>query len=232
MPIALSGSRKKLRTIVGCGAAVSMFLAGGASSAAAATAAPEIPTAPVSTAVAAVASEATSEASTEFSVCPGQTFAQPFQTLGDSNYYTLAEGSEFNNGPEGWELLNGAKIIQGTRPDGSTGNILDMPAGAVAISPPSCVTLQYPTARTYAESVKGGSGVSVTVAYGLQSSLIANAGQLKPQPHQGWEVSAPFKVQPQLTGSKEGTREVRFVYSTKNAEEHIFGLYVDPRLSH
>ena len=43
--------------------------------------------------------QAPAKVSAELAVCPGQTFAQPFEALKDSNYYTLVEGSEFN-GPE------------------------------------------------------------------------------------------------------------------------------------
>ena len=42
---------------------------------------------------------------------------------------------------------------------------LYLPSGAYAVSPPVCVTLQYPTARTWVEDVKGFGGVVVGVYY-------------------------------------------------------------------
>ena len=42
------------------------------------------------------AKPAPAKVNAELAVCPGQTFSQPFETFKDSNYYTLVEGSEFN----------------------------------------------------------------------------------------------------------------------------------------
>jgi hypothetical protein len=106
------------------------------------------------------ATSALAETGSVTATCEGQAFSQPFASLKDSNYYTLVEGGEFNSPSEGWELSNGAQIVEGTRPDGSTGGILDLPSGAVAVSPVTCVTLLYPTARMYVRNVKGGEGVS------------------------------------------------------------------------
>jgi hypothetical protein len=196
--------------------------------------APVIPAAPVAPAKAAKAKAAPGNVSAELAVCPGQTFAQPFEAFKDSNYYTQVEGSEFNGGSEGWELTNGAEVVEGTRPDGSSGGVLDLPSGSVAISPPVCVTLQYPTARAYVETVEGGGGVTVGVVYaGVKSGPTGQpVGQLNAKPNKGWELSNPFNVNPQLAGKEEGVREVRFIFanSTKNSDFHVFGLYVDPRM--
>lgn len=173
--------------------------------------------------------------SAALAVCPGQTFSQPFEALKDSNYYTLVEGSQFDGPEEGWELKNGAEIVEGSRPDGSSGGVLDMPAGSYAISPPVCVTLQYPTARAYVEDVQGGGGVTVGVYYpGVKSGATGQpVGQLSAKLGNGWTLSSPFNVKPQLAGKEESVREVRFIYAniTKNSEFHLSGLYVDPRMS-
>lgn len=170
----------------------------------------------------------------ELAVCPGQTFAQPFEALKDSNYYTLVEGSEFNAPGEGWDLKNGAQIEEATRPDGSTGGVLDMPTGSIAISPPVCVTLQYPTARVYVENAEGqgGGGVTAGVFYAGAKPILAPVGQLSAKKNAGWELSGSFNVKPQLTGNEEGTREVRFIFANlSKGDYHLSGLYVDPRMS-
>lgn len=186
--------------------------------------APPVPPAPT-------VKEAPAKVSEELAVCPGQTFSQPFAAWGDSNYYTLVEGSEFN-GEEGWELMNGAQIVEGTRPDGETGNVLDLPAGAVAVSPPVCVTLQYPTARAFVQTVQGGGGVTVAVAYGGSKPRGQIVGQLVGKVIGAWELSSPFDVKPELTGKLEGVREVRFIYANdgKGSDFHLSGLFVDPRM--
>jgi hypothetical protein len=171
----------------------------------------------------------------ELAVCPGQTFSQPFTELGDANYYTPVEGSESENTGQGWELFNGAHVVEGTRADGTSGGVLDMPSGAVAISPPVCVTLLYPTARAWVETVEGAGGLQVGVYYASAKKPAPKAvGKLTAKTGAGWELSASFSVQPQLGGAEEGTREVRFLYQAtgKNSDTHVGGLFVDPRLSH
>jgi hypothetical protein len=193
--------------------------------------APAVAAAPVKVAPVKVAP---AKVSAELAVCPGQSFSQPFEALKDSNYYTLVEGSEFNQDGEGWELNNGASVVEGTRPDASTGGVLDLPSGSYAVSPPVCVTLQYPTARAYVEDVQGGGGVTVGVYYaGAKSGSTGQpVGQLNAKQGNGWELSNSFNVKPQLTGNEEGTREVRFIYAntTKSSDFHLSGLFVDPRM--
>jgi hypothetical protein len=188
--------------------------------------------------------QASAQKNNELAVCQGQTFSQPFEAYGDDNYYTLVEGSEFNSGVEGWELKNGAEVVEGTRPDGSAGGVLDLPAGAYAVSPPECVTLHYPTARTWVEAVQGGgllgnvlsgNGVLVGVYYpgakfGATGLPVATVGA---KPGKGWELSSPFDVIPQLGGLEEGVREVRFVFANvgRASGYRLSGLYVDPRMS-
>jgi hypothetical protein len=179
----------------------------------------------------ALAGSLTEAVGTVSSVCPGQSFSQPFAALGDYNYYTLAAGSEFNNPPEGWELRGGAHVVTTARPDGSTGAALDLPSGAVAVSAPVCVTLQYPSARIWTQTLEGKAGVTVSVAYAETKS------ESKPRQvttlastRTGWELSEPFGVLPQLGGKVEETRELRVVFAAGGSSSNtlVYGLYVDP----
>jgi hypothetical protein len=189
------------------------------------TSAPEAATAPAEAASPAV--------DAELAICPGQTFSQPFAALGDANYYTLVQGSSFGSPGEGWELHNGAAIVATTEPDGSSGGALDLPSGAYAVSPPVCVTLQYPTARTWVEGVKGLGGVVVGVYYAGSRPVGGPVGLLTAPQGAGWQLSRPFQVRPQLAGAEEGVREVRFVFASlgRGSDYRLSGLYVDPRMS-
>lgn len=177
------------------------------------------------------ASAVANSAGPEAAVCPGQTFSQPFEAFGDSNWYTLVEGSEFNGGAEGWELSGGAEVVEGIRPDGSIGGVLELPSGAVAESPAVCVTLDYPKARTWVDAVDGGGGVSVELVYPEKEEGVAT-GRLSDKSANNWTLSRQFNVKPQLAGGKEGVREVRFVYAnkTKSSDFRVWGLFVDPRM--
>jgi hypothetical protein len=178
---------------------------------------------------------ASGASSSTFASCEGQTFAPTFETLGDANYYTLVPGGEFNSASEGWTLLGGARIVEASRPEGGSGGVLELPGGSVAISPPTCVTLQYPTARVWLQEVKGNNGVTVAVAYPGTSLTVTspqNVGQVHGQPG-GWTLSSPINVQPQIAGAAESTREARFVFTSTNrgTSYRLYGLYVDPRMS-
>jgi hypothetical protein len=188
-----------------------------------------------------VVKEAPAAVNAVLAVCPGQTFSQPFAGLGDANYYTPVEGSEFNSPAEGWELAGGAHIVNTTRPDGSTGSALDLPSGSAAVSPPVCVTLQYPTARMWTNTVQGKSDVLVSVAYAntKTASKPKQVGAIQEEendesnrPDTGWTLSAPFDVQPELGGKVEETRQVRFIFAAtgKASDTELYGLYVDPRM--
>ena len=101
--------------------------------------------------------------------CEGQTFTQPFEAFGDSNYYTLVSGSQFAGPEEEWTLTGGAKIVAGSHPDGSVGGMLQLPKGAQAVSPPTCVTLMYPTARMWLAGYRG--VVKTQVVYSTMKSV-------------------------------------------------------------
>jgi hypothetical protein len=180
------------------------------------------------------ANPASAQLDAELAVCPGQTFSQPFQSLGDVNYYTLVEGSEFGQGEQGWLLLGGARIVEASRPDGSQGPVLDLPGGAVAISPPVCVTLQYPSARTWTEAGPSAGSLTVAVSYHAGRNAAGwsvNVGSISGASSEGWELSRPMALDPQLGGREEGVRYARFLYvaNGRRADFHVSGLYVDPR---
>jgi len=175
-----------------------------------------------------------SAASTATATCPGQSFAEVFSAFGDTNLYTLVPGGEFNSPSEGWALYNGARIIQSTRPNGSSGYVLDMPSGSMAVSPGVCVTLQYPSARVWVRAVKGSEGASVSVAYpGTRLTVTSpqNVGQVRGQ-QTSWTLPGAFNIQPQIAGAEEGTREAKFVFAVSGrcTEVQLSGLYVDPRM--
>jgi len=164
------------------------------------------------------------------STCEGQSFSQPFESLGDDNSYTLVPGSQFDSASEGWQLSGGAHIAEATRPDGSSGGVLEMPAGSRAVSPPVCVTLSYPSARVSVSRNGAGHAILLAgVAYAGTGNAAVVAGIRASS--ELWTVSNPFNVLPQLGGSSEETREVRFVFaavSGSGTSLQLYGLYVDP----
>jgi hypothetical protein len=164
-------------------------------------------------------------------VCEGQTFAQQFLESGDHRYYTPMPGGLFEAATtEGWTFSGGAEVLEAVLPDGSTGPVLNLPAGSRAVSAPMCVTLAYPVARGWANGTGGGHGIAVSVSYaGTQSAEVPEeVGKIEGK---GRWYAARFDVSPGLGGAEEAPREVRFVFEGRKGVNQLYGLYVDPRMS-
>ena len=100
--------------------------------------------------------------------CDDSALSQPFTSWLDHAQYKLAPGGDFEAGGPGWTLEGGAAVADGNSPfhiGGPGGDSsLELPPGASATSPMSCVTLTYPTLRFFAGSQKAGK-IAVEVVY-------------------------------------------------------------------
>ena len=100
--------------------------------------------------------------------CPETTLVQPFAKTEEKEklkpgYYSLVSGGDFEAGEAAWTLSGGAKVASGGATSPLTGvvgkNSLDLPSGATAASPLTCVE---PTDRTFRFLVRY-EGVAATV---------------------------------------------------------------------
>lgn len=162
--------------------------------------------------------------------CTQPVLSQPFTAWNDSAYYTLAPGqSPFNFTGSGWLLLDGANVAKATLGNGTSGQVLDLPSGSLAVSPPMCVDSDYPSAKTMIRSVSGGGAVGVFVTYAGASSWgkAHNGGAIHGQ-GPGWGLSNQINLQP---SHDPGWQLVRFALvppNDPNAEFQLYDLYVDP----
>ena len=164
------------------------------------------------------------------SMCSDPLLSQPFLSVNDPNWYTLAPGEtvdSFDGG--GWTLSGGAQIVSANLADGQSGSVLDLPSGSTAVSPSICVASDYPTARTM---VQNGHGANIAFAV----SYAGTPSWDKPQPAGGikgtgtdWSVSHPFQVHP---GNLPGWQLVRFTLASngKASDAKIYNFYIDPRM--
>jgi hypothetical protein len=162
------------------------------------------------------------------STCSAPTLTQPFLSAGDSNWYTLAPGQTPGSfSGAGWTLSGGASIKAGQI---GTGSVLDLPSGSLAISPPMCVSADYPTARTKVRDVVGAEGVQVLVAYAgtKTESKAQNVGQVHSQAS-NWTVSNPLNIHP---GNLPGWQLVRFTFvpGGKSSDFEVYDFWVDPMM--
>jgi hypothetical protein len=167
--------------------------------------------------------------------CVAPTLLQPFASWKDNRNYVLAPGGDFNDlDGGGWQLGGGAEIVQETNPDGTVDGALELPSGAVAVSPTMCVDLDYPTARAWVRNSIGDGEVDVAVVYdaGKSAQIPKSVGHMKGKKRAVWGLSDDIKIQPQLAGKQAGWRRVAFVLSGggKSSEFHVDDFYVDPRM--
>jgi hypothetical protein len=167
--------------------------------------------------------------------CEAPLLFQPFSGLKDTRHYVLAPGGDFSDpSGAGWQFFGGARIVDDTKPDGTTGGSLYMPSGSAAVSPVMCVDMTYPTARLWARTLSGDGDVDFAVSYAATKS------ELKPQSvghvkgdRRGWRLSGDVHIKPELAGKDDGWRRVAFVLTArgKTGLFQIDDIYVDPRMS-
>ena len=161
--------------------------------------------------------------------CSNPVLTQPFTGFGDQGYYTLAPGESNDSfNATGWTLVRGARIQSATLADGSTGNVLDLPGGSMAVSPPMCVNTAYLTARAIVSDQSGPAGVIYYVSYPDRGRRQigwlggADAGM-------GWALSDPIALNVPGNGQWVMARFHFFwIGDDENGDFQLYNLYVDP----
>lgn len=162
------------------------------------------------------------------SSCPSVGLIQPFLAYGDSNSYMLVQGQSVDNfDGTGWTLSGGANLVATTLADGANGLVLDLPPGASATSPVTCVQSGMPTARVITQGLGGPNhnGIQVGI-WSADGSRFQGNQTISTQ--SGWSLSDPLVVAPGVGGATE----VYFTISAKpNAgEQQLYDFAVDPRM--
>jgi hypothetical protein len=158
------------------------------------------------------------------SACTTPSLGTPFSSLSDSNLYALLPGESADAfAGTNWTLGGGAKIVSTKLSDGTTGNVLDVPAGGYAISPATCVTSSYASLRAMVRSV-GTSGVAQFADAFSSSSAFSVDGSASAT--STWAASSIFNFTPTTSSSWQLARFA--VLGT--TEMQVYDLYVDPRM--
>ncbi len=163
--------------------------------------------------------------------CAAPTLTQPFLSAGDFNWYALAPGESANSfDGTGWTLRGRASIVSTELADGSTGNVLDMPGGSFAVSPPMCVELTYQTARTMVRDLSGHGHVLFAVAYQDPETgdwgFPQRAGWIRSS-SPDWTLSRALQLKP---SDVSGWQVVRFIFASvvPSSDSQLYDFYVDP----
>jgi hypothetical protein len=170
--------------------------------------------------------------------CDNATLTQPFAPFGDSGYYKLVPGGDFEGSLAGWTFTGGAARVAGSERFGATGSVgkysLYLPAGASAQSPYTCVDFAYPTFRFFAKNNGLLSTVLVSVVYKepLLGPVAIPIGPVALSPT--WGPSIPMLTASEVQGLvngllARGTPQVALRFTALTGSSQIDDVFVDPR---
>jgi len=163
--------------------------------------------------------------------CTAPLLTQPFLSAGDSNFYMLAPGQtpgSFDG--TGWTFSGRAGVkkvsIEG---GGTTTSVLDLPSGGQAVSPPFCVTAEYPTARGIVRSVTSSGSVGFYVSYRGNPSWesLKMTGQLEGQ-GSAWTLANPVSMQPYSASGWLIAQVTLVGAGSSKSDAQLYNLYIDP----
>jgi len=164
--------------------------------------------------------------------CDNSPLTQPFSQWGDSNYYELAPGADFEGSLDGWSLSGGAAQTSGSESYGVTGSVgaysLGLPAGSVAVSAPICVDAGYPDFRFFAESAGPATRITVSVIYTTPFGPITiPVGRVNPD--SSWQPTSPLPTLSEIGGLLGGgTANVQLRFAASGGTAQIDDVFVDP----
>lgn len=179
-------------------------------------------------------------------ICPGQEFSQPFAALGDTAPYTLVPRGDFESTTVGW-WGSRAYLV---RDQGHTLGMgrdrwaLELADGGSVVTPPVCVTADYPFMRFVARSMSGSkdAGLLVEVLYDNGGPLQAiTVGRLDGAKMATWGATPRLRTAVMLgtvagavgglTSLRvAGAGEMRIRLTATGGTWRVDDMYVDPRM--
>ena len=169
--------------------------------------------------------------------CGTTTLSQPFTPWGDTGYYWLLPGGNFEGSLTGFTLSGGAAKVAGSEPFAATGSLgawsLSLPAGASLQTPFVCVDGADTYFRFFALNKAAGSTLTVSVVYtiaGIQTAFPVGTvnGDSKWEPSTAMHTGG--KIASKLSGTGTAMMALRFTASGGTAQ--VDDVFLDPRLKH
>jgi hypothetical protein len=107
------------------------------------------------------------------------------------------------------------------------GTVLDLPAGATAVSPPMCVSAAYPSARAQVRDLVGPPSIHLFVQYTSTPSWLKPAAVGTFAGQSQWVNSQPLNLHP---GNLYGWQQEVFTLTggPKGTDAQVYNFYVDP----
>lgn len=162
---------------------------------------------------------------------------QPFAPWGDYSYYRLAPNGSFEDGPSGWSLSGGSRVVRDGNPLLSGESSLLIPSGGSATAPAACVKLADLASRFFVKG-NGSSRSSLRVDVTYRSvlglfTITSNLGTISADDE--WQPSPKYgHVLANLLGTlalnSNLSASLRFTFTARSGEFQIDDVFVDPLL--
>ncbi len=166
--------------------------------------------------------------------CPETTLIQPFLKWQDSGYYSLVAGGGFEVGESAWTLSSKAAVASGSETFALTGKLgrssLQLPTGASAQSPLTCVEPNDRTFRFLAHGEGGSAMITVSVIYEGLLGLISNTVKTGTV-GSSWEPSPVLHTGAQKAAKLAGGfAHMSIRFEANKGTARIDDVYLDPRM--
>lgn len=155
--------------------------------------------------------------------CNSAALTQPFAAWGDPSLYELAPGGDFEK--PAWALSGGAQRVPGSEPYAATGSLgswsLELPAGASAQSPPTCVDAAYPSVRFF---IAGTGSVAVSIVAGntdIAAGTAVAGSEWLPTP-------VMLTSSAVLAALSNGVAQISLQITALTGDPQVDDVYVDP----
>ena len=160
----------------------------------------------------------------------------PFAQFGDTGAYCTPANNGFENGAAGWTLYGGAAVVADNEPwyaGGPGRGALDLPPGAVAVSPSVPISLLDPYWRFFAAAGAADGPLRVQIVFrGLTGNVtgLLNMGELPASSYAGWRPTGDVVS---LLALPLGTSAAQMVVrsAASSGDWRIDDVFVDPWLN-
>jgi hypothetical protein len=165
--------------------------------------------------------------------CPTVTLSQPFVQWGDSNFYSLVPGGDFEGSLTGWSLSGGAARAADSESFAVAGTLgassLALPPGASAQSPFMCVSAINGTFRFFARSEGTAATVRAQVVYETPIGNLAFPVGTIPL-NGAWAPTPALQTGAALASSlSNGTAQLALRFTSLSGTSRIDDVFIDPR---
>jgi hypothetical protein len=148
--------------------------------------------------------------------CGAAATTQPFAQYGDAAAYTLVQNGDFESGANGWTLYRAEVNGESARTGGS--HALALNPGGMAVSPPFCVSLEYPSFRFFFRQLRGGGKLYVKLRYETSSGRASEKSVAALTGGSSWTLSPVLVLAGNLPilNAQESLDPVQLVFSTSH----------------